>query len=57
MALNINPIGDRILVEPVEEKEGAKVGGSRQRPLRRSVKKAGSHCRDDRITDGSASRP
>ena len=55
MALNVKPLGDRILVEPVEEKE-VKKGGiiipdtAKEKPQRGTVIAAGPGKKDEPVT-------
>ena len=55
MALNVKPLGDRVLVEPVEEKE-VKKGGiiipdtAKEKPQRGVVLAAGTGKKDEPVT-------
>jgi chaperonin GroES len=52
MALNVKPLGDRVLVEPVEEKETKKGGiiipdAAKEKPTEGIVRAVGTGKRDD----------
>lgn len=52
MALNVKPLGDRVLVEPVEEKETKKGGiiipdSAKEKPMEGTVRALGTGKTDD----------
>ena len=56
MAINVKPLGDRVIVQPLDEKEVKKGGiiipdSAKEKPQEGEVISVGAGSRDDRVRD------